>query len=115
MDNLSFNDLPQAISRLYEEVVTIKQLLLIKGKEGNSESNRWFNLQELRDYLPDKPSKNTIYSWVQKKSIPYHKGAKKLRFLKSEIDDWMANDRNPISGPCITPESFLKKKEVRRV
>jgi len=47
------------------------------------------NMQELCEYIPDRPSRATVYGWVNTKSIPVHKGGKKLRFLKSEIDKWM--------------------------
>ncbi|MBK7223176.1 MAG: helix-turn-helix domain-containing protein [Saprospiraceae bacterium] len=40
-------------------------------------------------YHPDKPTKATVYSWVSAVQIPVHKGGKKLRFLKSEIDTWL--------------------------
>lgn len=49
----------------------------------------WMDLNELCYYLPDKPKKATIYGWVQSGVLPYHKGQKKLRFLKSEIDNWL--------------------------
>lgn len=53
------------------------------------ETDRWFDLNELCAYLPDKPRKATVYGWVHESVIPCHKGAKKLRFLKSEIDTWL--------------------------
>lgn len=86
---LTFNELPQAISQLREDMAIIKQLLLDKGAEPQSELNKWYDLSELCDYLPDKPAKATIYSYVHKMEIPFHKGQKKLRFLKSEIDEWL--------------------------
>ena len=58
-----------------------------------SEPDVWFNLDELVAYLPDRPAKATVYGWVHTSVIPYHKGAKKLRFLKSEIDKWMNEGR----------------------
>ena len=53
-------------------------------------NDRWFDIKELCEYLPDKPAKPTVYSWVHSGAIPCHKGQKKLRFLKSEIDSWLA-------------------------
>lgn len=61
----------------------------ISAKSVNAEPDRWFDLTELCNYLPDKPAKPTIYGWVHSGLIPCHKGAKKLRFLKSEIDQWL--------------------------
>jgi len=51
--------------------------------------DKWMNLNELCNYLPDRSSKATVYGWVNQKNIPVHKGGKKLRFLKSEIDIWL--------------------------
>lgn len=71
----------------------IETLLLdIKHKPQHEETidtNRWFDINELCDYHPDKPTKATIYGWVHESVIPYHKTGKKLRFLKSEIDEWL--------------------------
>lgn len=53
------------------------------------EPDRWFNLTELCNYLPDKPAKATVYEWVSNGEIPHYKGEKRLRFLKSEIDQWI--------------------------
>ena len=58
-----------------------------------AESDRWMNLPELCEYLPDRPQKATVYSWVSNSLIPCHKGGKKLRFLKSDIDNWMKSGR----------------------
>ena len=58
-----------------------------------AETNRWFDLNELCIYLPDKPTKPTVYGWVNSGTIPVHKGGKKLRFLKSEIDNWLRQGR----------------------
>jgi len=58
-----------------------------------TETDRWFDLNELCQYHPDKPSKPTVYGWVHSGLIPVHKGGKKLRFLKSEIDNWLKQGR----------------------
>lgn len=58
-----------------------------------TETDRWFDLNELCIYHPDKPSKPTVYGWVNARAIPVHKSGKKLRFLKSEIDTWLMQGR----------------------
>lgn len=50
-------------------------------------------IDELRAYHPDHPARPTIYEWVGKKAIPVHKDGKKLRFLRSEIDEWLNGGR----------------------
>jgi excisionase family DNA binding protein len=57
------------------------------------ESVQWFNLSEFCEYHPDKPSVQTAYKWVQTGKVPCHKSGKKLRFLKSEIDNWLKDGK----------------------
>ena len=57
------------------------------------ETDRWFTINELCEYLPDKPVKSTIYGYVHTLSIPFHKTTKRLRFLKSEIDTWLKSGK----------------------
>lgn len=61
--------------------------------ETSAQTDCWFDLTELCNYLPDKPAKPTVYGWVRNAIIPCHKGQKKLRFLKSEIDTWLMQGR----------------------
>jgi predicted DNA-binding transcriptional regulator AlpA len=56
-------------------------------------NDRWMDINELCQYHPDKPTKATVYGWVNARAIPVHKGGKKLRFLVSEIDEWLLSNR----------------------
>ena len=58
-----------------------------------AEVERWMNLDELCQYHPDKPTKPTVYGWTNAGLIPFHKGGKRLRFLRSEIDGWLLQGR----------------------
>lgn len=65
-----------------------------QGKtDKQADTERWMNLDEFCQYHPDKPSKPTVYGWVHAGIIPVHKGGKKLRFLKSDIDSWLLQGR----------------------
>ena len=92
-EGLTLETLPKAFTRLTNEVSEIKRLLLEKSNEQPTETDRWFDLNELCIYHPDKPSKFTVYGWVNAGIVPVHKGGKKLRFLKSEIDNWLRQGR----------------------
>jgi excisionase family DNA binding protein len=79
--------------------------------------NTWFDLNELCTYLPDKPAKPTVYAWVNQGIVPYHKGGKKLRFLKSEIDNWLRNGKHLTKAEAAHEiDQFLKtsKRKSRR-
>jgi excisionase family DNA binding protein len=76
-----------------------------------TETDRWFDLTELCNYHPDKPSKPTVYGWVNAGIIPVHKGGKKLRFLKSEIDSWLKQGRKKtLAETASKAEAYLNKK-----
>ncbi len=50
---------------------------------------QYLTLEELREYLPDHPSKRTVYGWTSAGKIPFVKfGIKCLRFDKEMIDKW---------------------------
>ena len=92
-EGLTLETLPKAFTHLTNEVSEIKRLLLQKSNEQPTETDRWFDLNDLINYHPDKPTKPTVYGWVNAGIIPVHKGGKKLRFLKSEIDNWLKQGR----------------------
>jgi predicted DNA-binding transcriptional regulator AlpA len=80
--------------------------------EPPTQTDRWFDLNELCIYLPDKPSKATVYGWVHTGLIPCHKGQKKLRFLKSEIDAWLNQGRKKtLAETANEAEQYLKTKK----
>jgi len=93
MDNLKFEDLPQTVAKLYQQVNKnnhlLKQLVNSPGKE----QPQWLNIKQLCVYLPDKPSIQTVYGWVNKRLIPFHKKGKKLYFLKNQIDEWLIDGK----------------------
>ncbi len=80
--------------------------------EQQTEADRWFDLNELCIYHPDKPSKPTVYGWVHSGLIPVHKGGKKLRFLKSEIDNWIKQGRKKtLAETAKEADQYLKGKK----
>lgn len=87
MQHITFEQLPTAFTYLYQKVENIERLL--QQEKNAVEGDRWFDLSELCQYLPDKPAKPTVYGWVHTCEIPNHKRGKKLYFLKSEIDAWL--------------------------
>ncbi|MCI1267907.1 MAG: helix-turn-helix domain-containing protein [Saprospiraceae bacterium] len=81
--------------------------------EQQLETDRWFDLTEFCNYHPDKPSKQTVYGWVNAGNIPVHKGGKKLRFLRSEIDQWLKLGRKKtLAETAKEAEQYCKTKKV---
>lgn len=91
--DISFNDMPKALAYLIGKVDKLETLLSVQTTAKVEPSDRWFNLQELCEYLPGRPAKQTVYGWIGQHAVPYHKKGKKLQFLKSEIDAWLKSDK----------------------
>lgn len=86
-----FEDLPAEVQEIKRLILT---LISLSQSSDQQVQDCWFDLNELIEYLPQKPAKPTVYSWVATQSIPFHKsgiGGKKLYFLKSEIDEFLRN------------------------
>ncbi len=56
---------------------------------------RYIDIKELSGYLGI--SKNTIYSWVWKKKIPYNKLGRLEKFDLRAIENWMK--KNAVTEP----------------
>ena len=87
---ITFDQLPEVVSSLVDEVRGLKDLILNGQYSKEPVKDEWFDVDGLCAYHPDKPAKKTVYDWVTLRRVPYHKDGKRLRFLKSEIDAWLA-------------------------
>jgi excisionase family DNA binding protein len=93
MHNLVLSPIdPEILIDRISERVTANILKALKNEQ-LADLDRWFDVNDLCQYHPDKPTKPTVYGWVYAGTIPVHKGGKKLRFLKSEIDNWLKQGR----------------------
>lgn len=91
-ESLSFDNLPNAVSQLIKDVDEMKTMLQAIAERNGQPQKQWMSVEDLILYLPGKPARQTIYSWVWKKAIPYHKAGAKLQFLRSEIDAWILGE-----------------------
>lgn len=82
-----------------------------KPQADQPDPDRWFDLNELCQYHPDKPQRSTVYGWVSAGLIPFHKSGKKLRFLKSEIDAWLMEGKKLTAQEADrAAKEYIKKK-----
>lgn len=92
--SISFNDMPEALAYLIERVERLEILLESKTPAPSKvDAQKWLDIKELKEYLPDHPAPTTVYGWVRNNIIPYYKKGKKLSFKKSEIDEWLNASR----------------------
>lgn len=107
---ITLETLPKAFMYLLDEVKEIRALLIQSNQEPQPFIEQWFDLKELCNYHPDKPKPATVYGWVFAGKIPVNKSSKKLRFLKSEIDEWLMQGRkSTVLESSSNAEQYLKK------
>lgn len=86
----NLEEMPQALNYLITKVESLEEMVSeLNVQKDVPKQPEWMNIDDLRQYLPSHPAKQTIYGWVNDKLIPYYKTSKKLTFKKSEIDDWL--------------------------
>ena len=87
---ITFEEMPQAVSTILDRLDGITTLINDKfdGLNPKSAEKEWMSIDELCEYLPERPAKATVYGWVCAKTIPYSKFSKKLSFNRQKIDEW---------------------------
>jgi excisionase family DNA binding protein len=92
MKTVTLETMPQAIAELSAKV---DKLLEYKNQDKRSEENpkKLMTVEELCEYLPDQPVKQTIYGYIWRNAIPYKKLGKRVFFRKDLINKWLDNGR----------------------
>ena len=110
---LKFEDLPDAISQLIEQ----NKLILKSIQEASFSKGTYeevLTLSRICELLELK--RQTIYSYVSKKQIPFHKKAGKLYFFKKEIIDWIeTKNRGTVEGIKFNPKRKLEDRKFRKL
>lgn len=53
--------------------------------------DRWLSVEEIAEYLGI--SKDTVYAWIGKKSMPAHKVGRFWKFKADEVDEWVRSGK----------------------
>ena len=49
--------------------------------------DRWLSVEDIAKYLGI--SKDTVYNWINGKSMPAHKIGRLWKFKREEVDEWV--------------------------
>lgn len=90
MEQITFEQLPQAVVRLQEQLNNIEQLIL-RGTIPAVETDELLTISQAAKFL--NLSIPTIYCKVSRKEIPVNKQGKRLYFYKSELANWIMTGR----------------------
>lgn len=91
MTEITYNDLPKAITILTHEVSEIKQLLLSKSIQPSEASDQLLTIQEAADFLT--LAVPTLYSMVSRGELPHMKRSKRLYFSKKDLIEYVQAGR----------------------
>ena len=61
------------------------------GSQNVQEGKAIMDIYEISEYLS--VSRNTVYSWISCKKIPYMKLGRLVRFNRQDIDTWMQENK----------------------
>lgn len=107
MENLTFDQLPQAVRQLYEKLNSIENLLL--NKSNQQEADQLLTIQQAGELI--KLSVPTLYGYVSRNEIPFSKKGKRLYFSKQELMDWIKQGRQKTLAEIgAEANTYLKKK-----
>lgn len=89
----SHDNVPQALSYIIQRLDEMDAKVdSIISTSSNEPQDKWLNIDDLCNYLPQRPARQTVYGWTSTNQIPYHKSGKNIIFLKSEIDKWLIGE-----------------------
>ena len=99
-ENLTFNDLPQVVAQLRDEVMGMRTLLIKQQEENRKQQVREnrhkpMTVEEAAEYT--RIPLGTLYMKLGDGTIPATKPGKRYVLYQDELDKWLeANRKNPI-------------------
>ena len=110
MENLTYNDLPEAVSQLYNKLANIERLLKTQSISSPPEEDRLLTVKEAASFL--NLSVPTVYGYVQRQEVPVCKRSKRLYFSKQQLTEWIKGGRKKtISEIAEEAENYLSSKK----
>lgn len=111
---LTFEQLPDAVSRLFLKLEGIEQLLMQSNCPAPTVSEDPITIQQAADFI--KLSVSTLYMLVSRSQIPYMKKGKRLYFSKKELNEWIKTGRKKtIAEMDIEADGYLSSNKKRRI
>ena len=77
-----------------------------------TESSRWLSVEEIAAHLG--VSKETVYRWLERKTIPAHRMGKLWKFQKSQVDLWVTKGGAAEQSKAVVSELARGKTRERR-
>ncbi len=69
--------------------------------------DRWLSVEEISKYLGI--STDTVYRWLDERSIPGHRVGKKWKFKTVEVDEWIRGGGADLASPPDSPRDQAER------
>ena len=103
-----FEIIDARLSRIENLLLNLKPLAI----ENSPEPETVLLIKQVAELI--KLSVPTIYGYVSRREIPHYKKGKRLYFFKTEILDWIKEDRKKThSEIAAEANTYLKKRNLR--
>lgn len=115
-NNLTFEQLPNAVSQLNEKLEKIEKILLAKSEDQiqAEQEDELLSVPEAADFLKLSPA--TVYSKKNRGELPYHKPGKRLYFFKKELIAYLKEGKVKSNAELQQEaEEYLTKKKGGRI
>ena len=64
---------------------------VIENSQKTEWSDKWYNVEEIADYLSIK--EDTARQWTREGKLPAYKAGKRYKYKLSEIDEWVRSGK----------------------
>ncbi|RKR08197.1 excisionase family DNA binding protein [Flavobacterium sp. 90] len=91
INNITFEDLPKAVSFVAKEIAEIKSLIQNVQIYESKEKSIPIDIKEASRLIGK--AKSTIYALVRQRKIPCYKYGKKLYFFEEELLEWISRGK----------------------
>lgn len=112
MENLTFEQLPEAVTKLTKEVSELKRLLINKSEQQlTQQPEKLLNIQEAGELL--NLTVPTMYSKVSRGELPVMKRSKRLYFSQNELIDYLKAGKRKSSAEIeAEADMYLFNKKI---
>lgn len=112
--DITFENLPKAVTNLTYEVNEIKRLLLLRSNELiREEPDQFLTIKQAAEFL--NLAVPTIYSKVSKKELPFMKRSKRLYFSREELMEYLKKGRKKTADELASEAfQYVRKTNERR-
>ena len=105
---ITFNDLPEVVAQLRDEVMSLRNLLTEQRSVNNAkavDTHVPMSVEEAAEYLGI--PKGTLYMKLSEGSIPATKPGKRYCLYRDELDKWLESSRKNLA-----PQTFEEENEA---